>query len=487
MADQLKAKGNAAFSAKKYEEAIGYFTEAIALEPTNHVFYSNRSACYSANQQYEKALEDGNKIVEVKVDWAKGYSRKGAALQGLGRIDEAIETFEQGLQIDPSNAALKKALDDIQKLAQANPFNMLAQMFNSPALWSKIATSPSMAPYRNDPAFIEKIKLIQQDPSSLSEHISHPGVTALLSEFMGMRGGPGASAAPQQPKQSKPKQPEPEPETEEDLKKKQAVQEKAKGNEFYKKKDFDNALKYYNAAIELDPSNCTFYSNVAAVHFEMADYEKCRELCKKAIDIGHENYADYKVIAKILSRIGNAYFKEDKLDLAIEYFNKSLTECRSKAALDKLNQAEKIIKQRNVDAYIDPEISLQEKAKAAELFKAGKFPDAIKGYTEAILRNPKDHTLYSNRAATYMKLLEYPSAIKDCDRCVEIKPDFVKALMRKATCYQIMKEYDLCFKAYEQVKKLDPSNQEAEIGMQRAMITQQMEHQRRAEEAKNGQ
>ena len=45
MADEAKAKGNAAFSAKNYDEAIVHFTDAITLAPTNHVLYSNRSAC----------------------------------------------------------------------------------------------------------------------------------------------------------------------------------------------------------------------------------------------------------------------------------------------------------------------------------------------------------------------------------------------------------------------------------------------------------
>lgn len=42
----LQAKGNAAFSAGNYDEAIKYFTEAIALDSGNHILYSNRSAAH---------------------------------------------------------------------------------------------------------------------------------------------------------------------------------------------------------------------------------------------------------------------------------------------------------------------------------------------------------------------------------------------------------------------------------------------------------
>jgi Flp pilus assembly protein TadD len=39
-----QAKGNAAFQSGRHEEAVQHFTEAIEMDPQNHVLYSNRSA-----------------------------------------------------------------------------------------------------------------------------------------------------------------------------------------------------------------------------------------------------------------------------------------------------------------------------------------------------------------------------------------------------------------------------------------------------------
>ena len=59
------------------------------------------------------------------------------------------------------------------------------------------------------------------------------------------------------------------------FKKDKAMAYKEQGNDFYKSRIFDEALKHYDLAIENYPNEPTFHSNKAAVYFEMKDYEKC--------------------------------------------------------------------------------------------------------------------------------------------------------------------------------------------------------------------
>ena len=62
---QLKAKGNAALQAGNFDEAIDFYTQAIAENGSNHVYYSNRSAAYLSKGDAGSALEDAAKCVEV--------------------------------------------------------------------------------------------------------------------------------------------------------------------------------------------------------------------------------------------------------------------------------------------------------------------------------------------------------------------------------------------------------------------------------------
>lgn len=87
---ELKAKANAAFSAKDYAGATQLYSEAIALDGSNHVLYSNRSASKSGARDYAGALEDAEKAIELDQGFVKGYARKGAALHGLKRYEDAV-------------------------------------------------------------------------------------------------------------------------------------------------------------------------------------------------------------------------------------------------------------------------------------------------------------------------------------------------------------------------------------------------------------
>jgi stress-induced-phosphoprotein 1 len=147
--------------------------------------YSNRSAAYCSSKEYQKALEDADKTIELKADWAKGYSRKGAALHGLGKMEEAIQAYNSGLKIDPNNAQLKKGLEDAENAAASKGFDSLSGLFGPDAL-QKIAANPKCSAYLAQPDFIQKIQAIQQNPNTLNMYMNDPRImTAMMVRFTG--------------------------------------------------------------------------------------------------------------------------------------------------------------------------------------------------------------------------------------------------------------------------------------------------------------
>ena len=83
----FKDQGNNAFRNKEFQEAIGFYQQAIAENPSDHTIFGNKSAAHYNLKEYDQALTEADKCIEIKADWSKGYQRKGMALQAQGDLD----------------------------------------------------------------------------------------------------------------------------------------------------------------------------------------------------------------------------------------------------------------------------------------------------------------------------------------------------------------------------------------------------------------
>lgn len=205
-AAEFKAKGNAALAASNFEEAVEHYTNAIKLDPTDHVFFSNRSAAYLSKGDAAAALADASECVRVKPDWSKGYGRKGAALHSLGRFDEAVAVYNEGLSVEPTSAALATALDEVRtakREAERPPAPQRSPMGGSgpfgPDMYAKLGAHPKFKTYLQDPSFMMMLKMLQTNPSSMSSAMSDPRLMEVLGYLLGipldsMGGGAGGGA-----------------------------------------------------------------------------------------------------------------------------------------------------------------------------------------------------------------------------------------------------------------------------------------------------
>lgn len=102
--------GNKAYLAKDYDAAITHYTDAITLDPANHIYYSNRSACHGAKGDWASAAADAATCIEKDPTFLKGYYRLTMAQLELKEYDAALETIKSGLMKQPDNPELQKQL-----------------------------------------------------------------------------------------------------------------------------------------------------------------------------------------------------------------------------------------------------------------------------------------------------------------------------------------------------------------------------------------
>jgi len=500
--DELKARGNEAFKASRWDEAIGHFSAAIEVDASNHVLYSNRSAAHASKGDFASALEDAEKCVGLKADWAKGWGRKGAALAGLRRWTEALDAYEGGLKVEPGNAVCVEGLENTKRALASefrprdNGLGQVAGLFAAPDALQKLAANPKTVGFLAQPDFMAKVEEIRRDPATVGTHFMDPRIMQCMTVLMGLPEAPPAAGEgggkkadfkvyeeDEKRKESKPQEEVKEavPEEEEELdeeqlakrqKRERAQAKKQEGNAFYKAKKFEEALSCYEDARTEDPEDPTFELNRAAVYLEMGRAEDALRECESGVSKAQEFRSDYTVVAKLLSRKGVALTKMSppKWEEAVAVFKKSLMENRIADTLKKLQDAEKGLKEAAARAAYDPAKALQLKEEGNALFKAQDFPAAVKKYTESVVCNPEDHTVYSNRAACYTKLTAFSDGLKDVETCLKLNPTFAKAYSRRATIEFFLREYDKALLSYEEGLKLDPDSAEMKEGVQRVLL-----------------
>jgi stress-induced-phosphoprotein 1 len=100
---------------------------------------------------------------------------------------------EEGLQKEPSNAALKSGMASVKKaLDSSSPFsgseNPLAGMFADPNLIGKLASNPRTSSYMADPAFVQKIRDLQsgKGKADMGNILQDQRMLAVLGVAMGV-------------------------------------------------------------------------------------------------------------------------------------------------------------------------------------------------------------------------------------------------------------------------------------------------------------
>eukprot|EP00469_Lotharella_globosa_P003544 CAMPEP_0167806392 /NCGR_PEP_ID=MMETSP0111_2-20121227/21812_1 /TAXON_ID=91324 /ORGANISM="Lotharella globosa, Strain CCCM811" /LENGTH=377 /DNA_ID=CAMNT_0007703859 /DNA_START=132 /DNA_END=1265 /DNA_ORIENTATION=+ len=251
--------------------------------------------------------------------------------------------------------------------------------------------------------------------------------------------------------------------------KERAAKEKEMGNEEYMKANFDGALVHYSRAIELDPSNPVYLNNRAAVYLSKNMTDDAEADVVRAIKIETAKPVDEqddKALGRSYSRLGTICHQKGNFSGAIHWFKHSIVEYTYDDTAIKLRAAEKALKQQEELAYIDPVKSAEAKAKGNAMFREGDYSDALKMYTEAIKRNPKDPKAWNNRAACYQKLYELKFGIADAKKAVELDPKYVKAYSRLGQMYYGLKDLSKAADAFQKMLDLEPGNQDAQRGLQ---------------------
>lgn len=127
IAEAHRNKGNDFFKEGKYPDAIKEYNEGLRRAPNTVAILSNRAAAYIKLMEFNTALKDADKCIELDPKFVKAYARKGNCHHMMKEYHKAMKAYEDGLKLDATNKdcleGKNRTLSTIQMSAQASSGN----------------------------------------------------------------------------------------------------------------------------------------------------------------------------------------------------------------------------------------------------------------------------------------------------------------------------------------------------------------------------
>lgn len=105
---------------RDYEQAIEDYSRALELDGNLLAAYNNRGVIYAAMQDYEKAAADFDKVLDLNPDYIPGYNNRSVIYAILREYDAAVAMLEDAISRSGIDRALAQ-LQDPKRAADAPP------------------------------------------------------------------------------------------------------------------------------------------------------------------------------------------------------------------------------------------------------------------------------------------------------------------------------------------------------------------------------
>jgi tetratricopeptide (TPR) repeat protein len=94
-ADEWLNKGNVAYQAKNYDEAIACYKKATVLDPAFASAFYNLGIIYDAKGMTDEAISSYKQVLTIKPDYYAAQNNLGTIYKKKGMIDDAMSEFKQ--------------------------------------------------------------------------------------------------------------------------------------------------------------------------------------------------------------------------------------------------------------------------------------------------------------------------------------------------------------------------------------------------------
>ena len=92
------------FKSNQIQQALDFIDTLSKDYPDKSLFFNIRGAGYAGLGQLDIAVQNYEKALSIKPDYAKAHYNLGGALQELGKLHDSVKSFENSIALEPENA-----------------------------------------------------------------------------------------------------------------------------------------------------------------------------------------------------------------------------------------------------------------------------------------------------------------------------------------------------------------------------------------------
>ncbi|PHU20311.1 hypothetical protein BC332_11462 [Capsicum chinense] len=361
--DVLKSMGNEHYKHGRFEEAISLYNQAIAINPKNACYYSNKSAALMSLNRLIEAVIECREAIRLDPFYHNAQYRLARLYLRLGEAEKSLNHYEKsGPKVDKRDTAeaqdVKRIICNcIEAHRMKNYITLLNESQN--ALSSGADSAPQIFAMRAEALMKlhrheEAYTTIQKGANFKTDHCTRLYGSAKTAYLLIIRAqvyvlvgrfDDGIAAAQEAAKL--------------DISNEIATilrrirglaSARIKGNKLFRQSKYTEACSMYTEGLEQDAYNSVLLFNRAACRFKLGQFEKAVEDCTAALVL-RPSYTKARL------RRADCYMKLERWEAAIQEFEMLLHE----------KQGDEEVKRALIDAKIQLERERDEDQKQRKL------------------------------------------------------------------------------------------------------------------------
>ncbi|HST03407.1 MAG TPA: tetratricopeptide repeat protein [Chloroflexia bacterium] len=410
-AQQYYDQGKRAELSRNTDQAIEYYDKAIVADPNFADAYMARALIYQGRSDYEQAIIDCTKVIEIAPRY-EAYITRGNAYVRLGDEDSsksqpdlALKDFDAAIQLEPDKAEAYAfrglayySQDDYDAAVIAYTEAIEHDNQYEEAYFARGLSYQAKEEY--DQAISDYDQYIKLDP-----HKSW--AFRQRAEAYVYKGDP-AQAIPDYTEAIR-------------LQPDYSDAYYGRGNAYLRLSDYDHAMQDYDKVIELDPKYLLAYEGRGVVYYSIGEYTQAISEFTIALTI-------YPQVARIYEQRGRAYLRSDKVQQSMTDFNKAIG--------------------------LDPDMALTYVSRGRAYITMSDYGSALADFNTALQKDADYAWAYENRAIAYAYKGDFTEAFADIDQAIKISGADDYSYFARGKVYALQGDKDKALEDFDKYGQL---------------------------------